>query len=172
MAKCDYCGSTILFGGARDGNLRFCNDRCHQAGVLVAISKQIPDTQVQETIWKVHQGRCPKCGGSGPIDVHSSYRVWSAVVLTRWTSYLQISCRPCGLKKQFADAGFSLLLGWWGFPWGLIVTPIQVSRNLISAARPPEPSKPSAELEKALRMGMARQVAMAAKQSPQQPKQP
>lgn len=29
MAKCGYCGTTILFGGKKDGDLRFCNDECH-----------------------------------------------------------------------------------------------------------------------------------------------
>jgi len=158
MARCNYCGTTILFGGARDGEVRYCNARCQQSGRLLAVSNQFPQAQVQEQIWKVHQGACPKCGGSGPVDVHKSYRVWSALVLTQWSSLMQVSCRHCGLKKQMADAGFSLLLGWWGFPWGLLVTPIQVGRNLWSAAQPPEPTKPSPQLEKALRLAMARQA--------------
>jgi hypothetical protein len=159
MTNCNYCGTGILFGGKREGNLRFCNERCRQAGLLVAASRQIPDAQVQEFVWKVHQGRCPKCGGSGPIDVHTGYRVWSAVLLTQWSSSGQISCRPCGMKKQFADAGFSLLLGWWGFPWGLIMTPIQVGRNLAKVASPPEFAKPSEQLERALRINLVKQLA-------------
>jgi hypothetical protein len=161
MATCDYCGTTIIFGGARNGNLRFCNARCQQAGALLAISNKIPDTQVQESVWKVHQGACPKCGGSGPVDVHRSYRVWSAVFLTRWSSSQQLSCRPCGVKKQMADAAFSLVLGWWGFPWGLILTPIQVGRNLVGVARSPEATKPSPQLEKVLRIAMAKQAVTA-----------
>ena len=162
MATCAYCGSTIIFGGTRDGNLRFCNARCQQAGALLSISNRLPQSQVQESVWKVHQGACPKCGGSGPVDVHRSYRVWSALVLTRWSSSQQLSCRPCGLKKQMADAAFSLVLGWWGFPWGLILTPIQVGRNLVGVARPPEASRPSPQLEKVLRIAMARQAVTAA----------
>ena len=167
MASCNYCGTTILFGGARDGSLRYCNARCQQNGRFLAVSEQLPQPQVQEQIWKVHQGRCPKCGGSGPIDVHSSYRVWSAVFLTHWNSSLQVSCRSCGLKKQMADAAFSLVLGWWGFPWGLVITPMQVGRNIWSATRPPEPQKPSPKLEKVLRIAIARQALAAS-----QPKAP
>jgi len=166
MAQCNYCESTILFGGARDGELRYCNARCKQSGRLLAVSNQIPQAHVQEQIWKVHQGACPKCGGSGPIDVHKSYRVWSAAVMTQWSSLLQVSCRSCGLKKQFADAGFSLLLGWWGFPWGLLVTPIQVGRNIWSAAQPPDPSKPSTQLERVLRISMASQAVRASQAKP------
>jgi hypothetical protein len=94
--------------------------------------------------------------------VHTSYRVWSALVLTNWSNSLQVSCRSCGLKKQLADSAFSLALGWWGFPWGLIMTPIQVGRNLVRAARPPEISKPSAQLEKAIRISVAKQLATSA----------
>ena len=165
MTNCDYCGTGILFGGKRDGNLRFCNSRCQQAGAFLALSRQVPETQVQELLWKVHQGNCPKCGGSGPVDVHSSYRVWSALVLTNWSSTGQISCRSCGLKKQLADSAFSLVLGWWGFPWGLIMTPIQVGRNLVKASRPPEVSKPSAQLEKAMRINIAQRLATSAGQA-------
>jgi hypothetical protein len=48
-----------------------------------------------------------------------------------------------------------LFLGWWGFPWGLIMTPIQIGRNLYGMASPPDPSRPSAQFEKVLRMTMA-----------------
>jgi len=67
MAKCDYCGTTILFGGKREANLRFCNEQCHNAGALLAVSQQIPNNVIQEKVWEVHQGLCPKCGARGPI---------------------------------------------------------------------------------------------------------
>ena len=62
------------------------------------------------------------------------------------------------MKSQLTGTFFSLFLGWWGFPWGLLVTPIQMGRNLLGIARPPEPSKPSAQLEKIVRMTMASQA--------------
>jgi hypothetical protein len=155
MAKCDYCGSTIIFGGKRDANGRFCNQKCQGRGALLAISRQLPESAVQEQIWKVHQGPCPKCNGSGPVDIHVSHKVWSALVLTSWSSTPQLSCRSCGLKSQMAGTVVSLVAGWWGFPWGLVLTPIQIGRNLIGMASPPEPSKPSAQCEKIVRMTMA-----------------
>jgi len=159
MAKCDYCGSTIIFGGKRDANGRFCNQKCQARGTLLAISRQIPETAVQEQVWKFHQGPCPKCNGSGPVDVHVSHKVWSAIALTQWSSMPQTSCRSCGVKSQVGGALFSLVLGWWGFPWGLLLTPIQIGRNVFGMVRPPEPSKPSAQLEKIVRMTMAAQAA-------------
>jgi hypothetical protein len=155
MAKCDYCGSTIIFGGKRDANGRFCNQKCQGRGALLAISRQIPEATVQEQVWKVHQGPCPKCNGSGPVDIHVSHKVWSALVLTSWSSTPQLSCRSCGLKSQMAGTVISLVVGWWGFPWGLVLTPIQIGRNLIGMASPPDASKPSAQCEKIVRMTMA-----------------
>jgi len=46
-------------------------------------------------------------------------------------------------------------LGWWGIPWGLVLTPIQIGRNLFGVARPPDPSKPSAQFENIVRMNLA-----------------
>lgn len=158
MAKCDYCGSTIIFGGKRDANGRFCNQKCQGRGSLLALSQQIPEAAVKEQVWKFHQGQCPKCNGAGPVDVHVSHKVWSAVALTSWSSTPQISCRSCGMKSQLTGSLFSLVLGWWGLPWGLLLTPIQIGRNLFGIARPPEPSKPSPQLEKILRMSMASQA--------------
>jgi len=155
MAQCDYCGTTILFGGKKDANGRFCNQKCQARGGLLAISRQIPDATVNEQIWKAHQGPCPKCQGSGPVDVHVSHKVWSALFLTSWSSTPQVSCRSCGMKSQAAGAAFSLVLGWWGFPWGLVLTPVQIARNLSGMLRPPEPSKPSEKLEKIVRLTMA-----------------
>jgi len=155
MAKCDYCGSTIIFGGKRDANGRFCNQKCQGRGGLLAFSRQIPEGTVTEQVWKFHQGPCPKCNGSGPVDVHVNHKVWSAIALTQCSSTPQISCRSCGVKSQLGGTAFSLFLGWWGFPWGLLLTPIQIGRNLIAMASPPEPSKPSPQFEKAVRMTIA-----------------
>ncbi len=155
MARCDYCGSTILFGGERHGQFRFCNDRCRGQGTLLALSHQVPENVVRQTVWGIHQGRCPKCGGAGPIDVHVSYRVWSAVIVTSWRSLPQISCRSCGVKSQLRDSALSLVLGWWGFPWGFVITPVQIGRNVVGIFRGSDPTKPSAQLERIIRMNIA-----------------
>jgi hypothetical protein len=159
MATCDACGSTILFGGKRDANGRFCNAKCQARGGLLAVARQVPDATVREQVWKTHQGMCPKCKGPGPVDVHVSHKIWSAVFLTKWTSTPQISCRSCGRKSQWGGLAFSTVLGWWGFPWGLIITPIQIGRNLVGITRSADASTPSPALEKVVRMTIAGQGA-------------
>jgi hypothetical protein len=164
MAKCDYCGSTILFGGQRDGDLRFCNDKCHQAGVLLAVADQVPEEAVQQYIQASHAGNCPKCNGQGPIDVHTSHKIWSLILLTSWNSQPQICCRSCGIKGQLGASVFSLLVGWWGFPWGLIMTPVQLIRNVGGMVSGPDPSQPSEQLEKLLRLELAARLVEANQQ--------
>ena len=155
MPKCDYCGTSILFGGVRDGTFRFCNDRCHQQGTLAQLANKVPLDLLEKELAEVHSGNCPKCQRSGPVDVHMSYSVWSIMVMTRWSSKPQMCCRSCALKSQLGSTLFSLLFGWWGFPWGLIFTPVQIVRNVIGMLRGPDPAKPSPLLQKFVRINLA-----------------
>ncbi len=163
MASCAYCNTTILFGAKRQGELRFCNAKCQAAGALSAVAAQLPQFEVERTLMRVHGGTCPECDGSGPVDVHTSYRVWSALLVTNWSSRPAVCCRGCGVKRKLLDSVFSFSLGWWGFPWGLLVTPVQVVRNIAGLFFAPDPSRPSPALEKLLRLRLA-----AAALSPQQ----
>ena len=155
MAACSYCGTTILFGGTRDGDLRFCNQECQQKGFVAAVATKVPDTVLKEQVRKIHQGPCPKCGGSGPVDVHTSYRVWSALVLTSWSSRPHIVCRTCGVKARLGDSVFSVVFGWWGFPWGLVMTPVQLFRNLAGLVQINQPTAPSPQLVHLIRLHIA-----------------
>jgi hypothetical protein len=155
MPRCDACGTTILFGGVRSGSFRFCNDRCRQQSALVEVAERIPPDALAEHAAAIHAGNCPKCGGPGPVDVHTSHTVWSALYLTSWNSKPQVCCRGCGMKAKLGGAAFSGIFGWWGFPFGLIITPIQVFRNLGGLLRSPDPGRPSPELEKMVRTMLA-----------------
>ena len=155
MATCAYCGSSILFGGVRDSDLRFCNAKCHQNGYAIKISRKIPQDVVDKQVGEIHRGLCPKCQGNGPIDVHTSYRVYSFLFYTSWSSRPHVCCRSCGMKSQIGDAIFSFLFGWWGFPWGLLVTPVQVVRNIVNAMNSPDEMRPSEKLQNIVRQSIA-----------------
>jgi hypothetical protein len=62
------------------------------------------------------------------------------------------------MKEQLLMTGFSLLFGWWGIPSGLILTPVQITRNLMGVFSPPDPRRPSPKLEKLVRLNLARQI--------------
>jgi hypothetical protein len=155
VASCAYCASTILMGGKRVGDARFCNAKCLANGQLLARSQAIPDETIRTYVQNLHMGPCPKCRGRGPIDVFTSHKVWSAVVVTHWKSEQQVSCKRCGVKSQMVGLASSLVLGWWGIPWGLVITPIQVVRNIIAATKTPDPLHPSVTLERFARIQLA-----------------
>lgn len=158
MTKCSGCGSTIVFGGKKVGGYLFCNDTCFQGNALSQVMLKVPDEVVQKCCSEVHQGLCPSCNGPGPVDVYTSYRVWSALVLTSWSTRPKVSCKGCGDKQRLADLAISMCCGWWGFPWGVILTPVQVTRNIAGFFKNPDPAFPSKELETMIRTNIAVQA--------------
>lgn len=162
MATCAHCGSTIVFGGRTANGMRYCNDSCMQAGLgqlqqdpVFRLAAQLPPETVQAALIETHSGTCPRCQGAGPVDVHESHRVWSALVMTQWVSRQHVCCKSCANKAQLTDIAFCTFLGWWGFPWGILMTPIQVVRNICCMASGPNPMKPSEELERIVRLHVA-----------------
>ncbi len=156
MASCYQCGRLILFGGIKEGDHRFCKPLCRQHSHVERTLGQYAPEAVAEAVQQVHLGACPRCQGPGPVDAHAAHQVWSAILLTRWTTSATLSCRKCGTKRQAQAMLFSLALGWWGFPWGLIVTPVQLTRNLMGIFRKPARSGPSSLGVRQIRYMLAR----------------
>lgn len=155
MASCAHCNSTILFGGTSVGTQRFCNDTCAAYSQVITRAAQIPESQVLQAAYRAYGGPCPKCQGTGPIDVFTSHTIWSALYITSWKSQPQMSCRACAVKSQSLALVSSLVLGWWGFPWGLIMTPVQVIRNIRGLFKSPSSTGPSSDLLSAVRLDLA-----------------
>ena len=158
MPTCSYCETAFWFGGKRNGPHAFCNEECEHRGALLNLIDHVPEDVVTQHIAAVHHGDCPQCGGSGPIDVHNSYRVWSALILTSWSTHPKICCVECAKSAQIKDAIFSLACGWWGLPWGLIITPIQISRNLIAIMSARRAGAPSPQFRKFIKLYLAQQI--------------
>ena len=133
MPSCDCCGARILFGGVRGDEHRYCSDDCAGQAFWVQRGRAIPENEVEQKVRQLHWGPCPKCAGAGPVDLHVSHWVYSALVFTKYGSRTAVCCRSCARKGHLKDGAFSLLLGWWGFPFGLLLTPLQVLRNLAGA---------------------------------------
>jgi hypothetical protein len=163
MGTCDHCGALIIFGGKRSGGLRYCSEKCLRASSNIfaahELAAQVPEELIQRQIEAVRQGECPKCGRPGPIDVYVSHRIWSFIRVTSWKSLPQVSCRTCGIKSQCGGVLFSLLFGWWGFPFGFVMTPVQIGRNLIGMFHVPDPTKPSSQLMEMVRADIAKRAA-------------
>lgn len=158
MAKCGYCGSTIFLGGVTAGGQRFCNRTCYQNAFVLSVTKNIPADQIDRRVEEVWRGNCPVCNQLGPVDVHRFHQVWSVLILTRWTSASRVSCKACGVKRQLGAVAFSFSLGWWGIPWGLILTPVQISRNLAGIAGKAGRDQPSDNLRKLVIINIGTQL--------------
>src|SRR5512139_3285056 len=128
---CPTCGNSVLFGGIKDGKKRYCSKRCYEADEINRAADAIPDSLSDALSVKINQNNCPKCGGSGPVDIHKSYSVYSVILFTKWATNEHIICKQCATKQQATDLIGSLLLGWWGIPFGLIVTPIIIVSNVV-----------------------------------------
>jgi len=138
MARCAFCNTFILIGGPKAGDERFCNNECLRKGEFAKFAGQVPDDLVHRETLKLHGGECPHCAGIGPVDVHTTYRVHSFLVMTQWSSRPAVCCGSCATKRALGDAAYSLFLGWWGIPWGLVMTPVQLVRNVVAMVRRPD----------------------------------
>ncbi|MDR1493585.1 MAG: hypothetical protein LBT05_12810 [Planctomycetaceae bacterium] len=165
MASCAHCGRIILFGGVKLETMRFCNQGCYDAAMNVLID--IPEDLLQEPVTTIHQGDCPYCVGPGPIDIHFSYRVMSFFVLTRYETIPKIACRSCAAKSKIGNFLTTFALGWWGVPFGLVLTPIYLIRNIYSLLFPPSPDYPSDNLVEYVRRRVEQQAIQNAQEKQQ-----
>jgi hypothetical protein len=144
MTKCPQCSMTVLFGGVRDGAFRYCSKKCHAA--TAALMSAVPAQVVAEEAAAVHASACPRCKGPGPVDLHTSHVAWSLVVVSVAQDFPFVCCTRCARKQQARATLVTALLGWWGFPFGLVFTPVQVCRNIVGMTRRASTDGPSPSL--------------------------
>lgn len=142
---CDHCGKSSGIAPVHDGEQTFCSIGCRDHMRIMEAAADFDDDAIHRHAQALQHGPCPQCRRQGsPVEVRRSYHVWSALFITRWGTTSKPGCRACGIRANLLDAGYSAALGWWGFPFGLLMTPVQILRNLGEAlmrdrARPPSP---------------------------------
>jgi DNA-directed RNA polymerase subunit M/transcription elongation factor TFIIS len=60
---CPSCGTTVLFGGVKEGKKRYCSKQCHADDAVYRLADTMPADQVDALAAEIHGGDCPKCGG-------------------------------------------------------------------------------------------------------------
>lgn len=99
----------------------------------------------------IREGDCPECRRKGSVvEMRKEYWVWSALVLTRYGTRTRLACRDCGRSYNWKALGLSAVLGWWGFPFGVLITPYKIEANVVELFRKEKP-EPSAELSDLVR---------------------
>ncbi len=155
MAVCDYCSKRFGLFGVHDNGYSFCSANCRdRAWQLLKSLDGVSPQEIQSYIDRARGGPCTRCGGPGPVDLYQSYRVYSFVVLTRWSTHTHFVCRACARKEQMKSLGLSALFGWWGIPVGLILTPVQIVRNIAGMAGAGDQQR----LQNILKLNLARQI--------------
>ncbi|MGB6534511.1 MAG: hypothetical protein WBF58_00945 [Xanthobacteraceae bacterium] len=160
MAICNFCNKNFRLFGLYQNGYSFCSAKCRDnARAMLKKLDALPPQEIDGYIERVRAQPCPKCGGPGPLDLYRSYRVYSVIVFTSWSTHSHFTCRACARKEQLKSLGFSALLGWWGIPFGLIATPIQIARDIGALAGWPDPARASPRLQSLLKLNLARQIA-------------
>lgn len=157
MAHCEYCGTLVLFGGFSSDPFCACCDYCRRQIEFREVGERISDDLVLQYTKQIHQSACPRCHRPGPVDMHSYFYIFSVMVLTIRRTVQIICCRRCAVKRQIGGLIFSSIAGWWGMPFGLIFTPVQIYSNLAWLLDPPDPSRPSSWLYDYVRLRIAEQ---------------
>jgi len=150
MAQCANCGTTIVFGGVQQDGQRYCKAKCAEKAAARAALMPVSDADVSAVAAAIANGPCPKCGASARVDVYQSFEVLSVLVITTWSTKTHLACRTCARKQQALSLMKCMLLGWWGFPFGLIITPFYITKN-IAALMEGERETPTTSLHFAAR---------------------
>ena len=83
----------------------------------------VSEKEIAEYCGLLQAQPCPICRSSAQrLNAALTSKVISFLVMTTWKKQFAIACPTC-LDKLNRDASISTaLLGWWGFPWGIIRT--------------------------------------------------
>ena len=154
MARCASCRRLILFGGVQQGARRYCNEQCALTASLESV--ELSEGEIEDALMRLHLGACPSCGGQGPIDAHASYRVISVVLVTQYATHVNVGCARCGRKVIAKNLAITFLAGWWGFPSGLLLTPIYLVMGTVSLFKAGART-PSARLRSVVATQLARE---------------
>ncbi|MDI9239559.1 hypothetical protein QLQ15_11655 [Lysobacter sp. LF1] len=153
MGTCYTCKQTIALGGIKAHGFRFCSKACHaQKASFLERLAAIPQQEVEIEAARMRtEGRCARCGCSRGVEVHHALFVWSVILVTFTRKNTITACIACARKQQALWTIGTLLAGWWGIPFGLIMTPVATITNVVHLIRSHTRSKPSAALKEYVR---------------------
>ncbi|WP_430391482.1 hypothetical protein [Dyella sp. 20L07] len=118
----------------------------------------ITDDEVRAHAVAIRNGACPHCKGKqSVVEVRTAHWVWSALILTRYGRRTILACRDCGRSASLKALASSMVLGWWGVPFGLLVTPYKIVANVAELLRQDKP-EPSPALQTFVRTRLAQPV--------------
>jgi len=80
------------------------------------------------------------CSSCGKVTAQPRYVIFyevkSFIFVTKRTPIQGVFCSLCAEKKALRATALTWVLGWWGFPWGIIYSPHAILVNLFGGERP------------------------------------
>lgn len=129
--ECDYCGNSAKYMPIFDAGQRFCSKKCLHAARVSESAVDLSKVEIEQEASKIRSGACPECNQKkSPVEMRFYHMVISYIVLTRYTRKSRLCCARCGRKRNREAMLATALLGWWGFPWGVFMTPTYLIANL------------------------------------------
>ncbi|MDX2003240.1 MAG: hypothetical protein SFW35_12445 [Chitinophagales bacterium] len=92
--------------------------------------KKKANEQFESVMNAVRMLPCPECGSQlQHLNGALVYNVRSFVFVTSYSKSIKVACPKCLDKLNNKATLRTLALGWWGFPWGIIRTPMALYKN-------------------------------------------
>lgn len=155
--RCAKCQVRILFGAKKAGSRQYCSQKCLAEDELGRLSDLVPEAQAVAMAHKIRREPCASCGGYDGVEIFKSYFIYSLFIYTSWREKREIVCRRCGRSNQRWDFFKSLLVGWWGVPFGILATPILLIKNIIEMRKDPTVLPPSDDMMQTARLAVVNQ---------------
>ena len=97
----------------------------------IAQNKEYTIEELERYADKLRTLPCPNCGQTEQkLNGTIAHSVMSFLIFTTYKAVPFIACPTCLDKKNNSAMISTVLLGWWGIPWGLLKTPVYIYRNI------------------------------------------
>lgn len=98
---------------------------------FIAQTKEYTISELETYAEKLRKIACPICNQTHKkLNGTIAYTVKSFVFFSSFGIKPIIACPECLDKENNNSISSTLLLGWWGFPWGILKTPIYIYKNM------------------------------------------
>lgn len=106
------------------------------AGIIKSVyaqNKSYTIAEIDEYCNLTRNLSCPVCGtSSAMLNATMTSEVISLILFTQYRQQLKVACPACLDKANNSALTKTIILGWWGIPWGFIRTIQAIGHNIKS----------------------------------------
>jgi hypothetical protein len=97
---------------------------------IAAQFRVLSEAEIKDYCALIQATPCPIChSATKPLNATVTNQVSSFIFLTTWKEKLTIACPSCLDKLIESATSHSIIVGWWGIPWGIIRTVKAINSN-------------------------------------------